>query len=646
MVTIDPTSPPQIDLASGPGLAGGEWLVVLLITGLFLRLVFVLGRRAGSQAGPAPLPDASSTAEPAPASIDSGSHLALLDELSTAALLVDEEGRILAVSRALEQLLGCPADSLGGAKASAVLRLDWIDGRGQILADGWDRVLAGTCLDEASMHCIHRDAERGTQTLRAACVHRPEGAWILLQKSAGWTEGLRSELNASLQHESLRLLIQDFAAELEHCFQLQRHRLAVTSEAGRLSVADNGELLSGIRLAERAVADLVSFTRDDATTAAVPPPEDPSDLIRQILDELELTTPVPLDFEPCPDLPALDADAERVALALKCLLTTAKHLAAPQDRLQVVASRAPVASSRTPEGRSETGSTGEHLRIEIHGATRTLGHEAVSGLFRPSTDVRGHQLGLGFAAVRELLRRQRGSLAVSSSPGKGTSISLTVPSRSRSLRAAGGETLVPRRHVLSDMSSNGTKTILPTSGDAGADRPASPQAGEGPFSAEDQVSAEDRVSAEDQGTADEAGRPRAATAKGPRTRNEKTRVLVMDDEQSILALLNAALRRLGFECRTTRHGEEAIEVAREALDEGRPFALAIIDLTIPGGMGGVEAAAGLGELAPEMVLVASSGYAQNPALVEFHRFGFHDVLVKPYRIPDLAELLNKHLPPA
>ena len=120
----------------------------------------------------------------------------------------------------------------------------------------------------------------------------------------------------------------------------------------------------------------------------------------------------------------------------------------------------------------------------------------------------------------------------------------------------------------------------------------------------------------------------------------------MDDEQSILALLTAALRRLGFECRTTRHGDEAIEATQEAAAEGRPFALAIIDLTIPGGMGGVDAAAALGELAPQMILIASSGYAQNPALIEFDRFGFHDVLVKPYRIPDLARLLNKHLPQA
>lgn len=117
----------------------------------------------------------------------------------------------------------------------------------------------------------------------------------------------------------------------------------------------------------------------------------------------------------------------------------------------------------------------------------------------------------------------------------------------------------------------------------------------------------------------------------------------MDDEQSILALLSAALRRLGFDPVITTHGEQALSEAMDAQKDGRPFRLAILDLTIPGGMGGVETADNLNELLPDLILVASSGYAQNPALVDFQSFGFDEVLVKPYRIPDLSKLLDRLL---
>ncbi|MCG8458253.1 MAG: ATP-binding protein [Holophagales bacterium] len=121
------------------------------------------------------------------------------------------------------------------------------------------------------------------------------------------------------------------------------------------------------------------------------------------------------------------------------------------------------------------------------------------------------------------------------------------------------------------------------------------------------------------------------------------RVLVLDDEHSILALLSAALKRLGFEAVTATDGRVAIEACEAALEAGQPFQLAILDLLIPGGMGGVETAAELARIQPSLLLVASSGYARNPALVDYADYGFHQVLVKPYRISDLASLLDELL---
>jgi PAS domain S-box-containing protein len=126
--------------------------------------------------------------------------------------------------------------------------------------------------------------------------------------------------------------------------------------------------------------------------------------------------------------------------------------------------------------------------------------------------------------------------------------------------------------------------------------------------------------------------------------SRRGRVLVMDDESSILSLLSAALKRLGFDPVPTSDGKAAIEASAAAAAKGQPFDVAILDLTIPGGMGGVEAAGLLRAAYPNMLLVASSGYAQNPVLLNFRDFGFDQVLVKPYRIQDIAQLLAALLP--
>ncbi|MEM1180598.1 MAG: response regulator, partial [Acidobacteriota bacterium] len=103
------------------------------------------------------------------------------------------------------------------------------------------------------------------------------------------------------------------------------------------------------------------------------------------------------------------------------------------------------------------------------------------------------------------------------------------------------------------------------------------------------------------------------------------------------------LKRLGFDAVATTDGRAALDACRTAKEENSPFHVAILDLTIPGGMGGIEAASGLREMQSDLLLVASSGYSQNPALVEPRRHGFDEALVKPYRIPDLAKLFDRML---
>jgi PAS domain S-box-containing protein len=121
------------------------------------------------------------------------------------------------------------------------------------------------------------------------------------------------------------------------------------------------------------------------------------------------------------------------------------------------------------------------------------------------------------------------------------------------------------------------------------------------------------------------------------------RVLVMDDEQSVLDVAREALSELGYEVTTARDGEEAISRYREALAAMRRFDVVVMDLTIPGAMGGLDAVRQLLDIDPEVRAIVSSGYSNDPVLANPEGFGFRGVLAKPWRIDDLDAALRRAL---
>jgi len=118
-------------------------------------------------------------------------------------------------------------------------------------------------------------------------------------------------------------------------------------------------------------------------------------------------------------------------------------------------------------------------------------------------------------------------------------------------------------------------------------------------------------------------------------------VLVMDDEPDILSLSHVVLKRLGYEAELARDGAEALRRYREAAEAGKPFSAVIMDLTIPGGMGGKEAIRRLLELDPQARAIVSSGYSNDPVMAEFRKHGFRGVVAKPYQIHELARVLRE-----
>ncbi|MEN9572859.1 MAG: hypothetical protein RL514_714 [Verrucomicrobiota bacterium] len=118
------------------------------------------------------------------------------------------------------------------------------------------------------------------------------------------------------------------------------------------------------------------------------------------------------------------------------------------------------------------------------------------------------------------------------------------------------------------------------------------------------------------------------------------RILVMDDEDLIRELAQTALEFLGYQVDGVADGEACIKAYEAARAEGRPYAVVIMDLTIPGGMGGKEAIQRLLEIDPAVKAIVSSGYSHGPEMANHQQHGFCGMVCKPYKVEDLARQIN------
>jgi PAS domain S-box-containing protein len=120
-------------------------------------------------------------------------------------------------------------------------------------------------------------------------------------------------------------------------------------------------------------------------------------------------------------------------------------------------------------------------------------------------------------------------------------------------------------------------------------------------------------------------------------------VLVMDDEESIREIAGEMLSYLGYAAAFARDGAEAVELYRRAREGGQPFNVVLMDLTIPGGMGGKEAIVRLRQMDESVLAVVSSGYSTDPIMADYHAYGFSGVITKPYRVGELKSVLDQLL---
>ncbi len=124
------------------------------------------------------------------------------------------------------------------------------------------------------------------------------------------------------------------------------------------------------------------------------------------------------------------------------------------------------------------------------------------------------------------------------------------------------------------------------------------------------------------------------------TEKRPKRVLVLDDEALILNMVKDMLEVLDYRCDTAVHGLEAVSMYEDAMKSGEMYCAVVVDLTLPDGISGLDAAKKILELDSDAPLIVSSGYSDEPVMANYKKYGFRAALPKPYTMMGLKEVID------
>lgn len=223
---------------------------------------------------------------------------------------------------------------------------------------------------------------------------------------------------------------------------------------------------------------------------------------------------------------------------------------------------------------------GDYLRIVVRDRGTGITKEDLGRIYDPFFTTKKQARGLGLAAAYSIIQRHEGQISVESVLDEGTTVTIYLP----------------------------------------AVRPS--------------VFSEELPAVIHDGPAKDQNVPSPGAAS-------KRRALVMDDEEPIRTLVETMLSMMDYEVVGAPDGETALSLHSEAMASGRPFDLVVMDLTIPGGMGGREAIKRLREKDTGIRAIVSSGYSNDPVMANYTAHGFDAVLPKPYMMKDLMNVVTQ-----
>lgn len=284
------------------------------------------------------------------------------------------------------------------------------------------------------------------------------------------------------------------------------------------------------------------------------------------------------------DLWPVEADEEQIKQVISILLTNADQAMPEGGMIKITA------ENLLTEGESDLPiPRGKYVKLTFADKGVGIPPECLDKIFDPYFFRKEPGSGLGLATAYSIIKNHSGHIQVESQEGVGTTFHITLPATEKGVPAGESPTL----HIP-------------------------PPALDQPVPAE--VPAADNL----------------AMGQG--------KVLVMDDEALVREVLGVMLSRLGYEPDFASDGSQAIEKYARAKEAEQPFDAVIMDLTIPGGMGGKEAIKELLKIDPQVKAIVSSGYADEPEMADFQNYGFREVIVKPYTVSKLSKILQKVIP--
>jgi len=136
------------------------------------------------------------------------------------------------------------------------------------------------------------------------------------------------------------------------------------------------------------------------------------------------------------------------------------------------------------------------------------------------------------------------------------------------------------------------------------------------------------------------------TKQGPdtfsqRRKGDTLRILLIEDDPVVQEVLTATLTATGYSVDVASEGETGVAMYQETFSHGASYQLVISDLTIPGGMGGKEAVLKILAIDPDAKVIATSGYAMDPIMAQYDKFGFKGRIAKPFRLQDVQREIER-----